>query len=366
MANKIDPGIINRIVYAKYLFWQGNEVLDKSSPSADGLAVLSYQDAVEMLLRAVAEQLNASIKEQASFDQIIEKIDSAPLNTQNYQIPYRTSLNQLNKARVNFKHFGLLPKTVDVQKFRRDLELVFRDIVFSFFNLNFDEISLVELIKHHRIKNHLKKAEKSLSSNNFGDSILFAAKAYTLLFGYNRSLDLGIDTFTRVEDENIDYVFQMMKRQLEEHQLQIDILKYGIDLADYHYFKSIIPLVQLNAAAMFLVTYIGEYEDKNTFENAQFCLRFVTDSALKIQQYPQLQEGHFFREYRKFEVLKDTDIIVYPDGESVEIIRRAEKGEILSGFHESHDIEGYIAILQDNERAYLAKDAVREIPQDKE
>ena len=45
--------------------------MDSNNSVSHGLAVLNYQDAAEMLLRATAELVDASIKEKTAFDEII-------------------------------------------------------------------------------------------------------------------------------------------------------------------------------------------------------------------------------------------------------------------------------------------------------
>jgi hypothetical protein len=55
-------------------------------------------------------------------------------------------LDQLNKARINFKYFGLEPKHENANKFRYDLEGFFPKALRSFSTIDFDSISLSSLI----------------------------------------------------------------------------------------------------------------------------------------------------------------------------------------------------------------------------
>lgn len=354
----IDTELIKRIVFAKYLFWQGNDSLKKSSILSDGLAILNYQDSAEMFLRTIAELLHASVKESSSFEQIIQSIENVSESIDKYKIPYRISLNQLNKARVNFKHFGLLPIKEDVNKFSRDLELLYRELVFKYFKMSFDDFSLVDIIKNYRIKNHLKEAEKFLNTNNFGDSIISSSKAFKLLFDYNRKLDLGIDSFSKFGDRNLNNTLIKIKDKLEDHEFHIDALKYGLNLAQYQLFKSISPIVHLSMAGTFHVTIWGSTEKEYTFENAQFCLKFVTESTLIIQNTPTVEKP-FIGKQRKFEVINDSKIIVYPKSEVFEIIRIAKKGESLYGYYQNNDTDEYYAIFQDNDHAFIFKNDVK-------
>ncbi|NTW54051.1 MAG: hypothetical protein HGB15_04690 [Chlorobaculum sp.] len=349
----IEPELINRIVYAKYLYWQGNENLNKNTLLSDGIALLNFQDAVEIFLRAIAELIHASIKEQASFDVIINEIDNSEYISKDYKIPFRSSLNQLNKARVNFKHFGLLPQNKDVQKFSRDLELLFRELIPKFFKLSFDSISLINLVRHGRINNYLKASENELLLNNYEDSIIASAKAFKLLFGHRRNLDFKIGHFCNIGSQESIKALNKIKEILAEHELEIDILKYGFDYSEYSLFKSITPTIHLSAINTFISVH-RSLNNECTLENAQFCLRFVIDSALRLQSLPKISNG-YSRAKTAYQVINDSDIIVYPSSQDVEIIRKAQKDEVLYGHPFYSQKDDYCAIVQDDECAYILK-----------
>jgi len=130
--------LLDRLICSKYIFHKGVDIIERGGPYSSGLGVLHFQDAAEMVLRIIAEHLHCSLKESAAFNQIIDSIDSVG----DKKIFHRSALNQLNKARINFKHFGLEPKREDAIKFRRDLEGFFPNVLKSFLNIEFHLISL--------------------------------------------------------------------------------------------------------------------------------------------------------------------------------------------------------------------------------
>ena len=142
----VNKEIIDRLICAKYMFQHGNELLERGGPFSDGLTILLFQDSVEMCLRAIAEHHHCSIKDNIAFNQIIDEIDKTGKGV----LTHRTALNQLNKARLNFKHFGLQTKHEDVVKFRRDLEAFFPAALSTFLDLSYDSISLIDLVEHYR------------------------------------------------------------------------------------------------------------------------------------------------------------------------------------------------------------------------
>jgi len=150
MSNNNDKGIgkelLNRLICSKWIFQKGINVLDNGEPFSSGLAVLHFHDAVEMHLRVIAEKLHCSLKDNAAFNQIMDAIDTVEEN----KLPERIALNQLNRARINFKHFGLEPKHDDAMKFRYDLERFFPIASKLLLHIDFESMSLSSLIAHRR------------------------------------------------------------------------------------------------------------------------------------------------------------------------------------------------------------------------
>ena len=229
----INPEILKRITYSKFLLLQGHESLRSSTPIADGVSVSLYQDAAEMLLRSVAEHFDADVKPRTSFDEIFNKIENAKNNKKNVTISSKIAITQLNKSRVNFKHHGLLPRHEDAQKFSHDIEVFFQRTVEEFFELTYEDISLADVIKNDRIKNHLKLAEKNFYENMFSESILNSAKGFHLVLDKISFENIGgtYNPFIDYENRQLSRVLVDIRESLIEHEKRLIILKYGIDMS---------------------------------------------------------------------------------------------------------------------------------------
>ena len=341
--------ISDRIVCAKFIFRRGSEHIDKPGIYSDGLAVLHFQDAVEMFLRATAEHLHCSIKETINFNQLIDEIDKIGKGT----LTHRTALNQLNKARVNFKHFGLQPKHDDVCKFHRDLEAFFPAATSTFFNFDYDSLSLVDLIKHCRTRNFLTKAEMLLASDDFSGSVNASAIAFELYrnyAGHNESSRLRVSSDEQRKTRDL---IGAIESTFRDQQDQINLIMDGINLGDYRRFKRHAPNVNFSSANTVWATWhFHSTPDKLTREDAIFCLRFAIDSILLMQQY-RLPSHHmipFPNQY--YQVVRDTKIIVNP-GDEPEIIRVAKVGEVLQQYYELYGKQDFIPIVQDEICAYV-------------
>lgn len=365
----IKEDLLKRLVYAKYIFFQGCEAIERKLSIADGMAVLNFQDAIEMILRTIAEDAHANIKEKMSFDQIIQEIDAASAK----KIPYKSSLIQMNKARVNFKHFGLIPARDDVEKCRRDVESFFKESIKLFFDVDFYQVSLADMVEKRRVKNYLKRAEKELDAGNYEQCIYATAIAFQLIFlmplKYKSSLDridsLRIDYKVGRELGNLPKIIKAISANIERHEQEINILIYGINLAEYKRFQFITPHINVFTGGSFEI--IKRSDDFNTLENALFCLRFVIDSALLVEQnrIPDKMEMLHEGKLPRYKVVRQSPILTGKIRQDPEHIRDAEIDEILTGYFKSHNIGGYVAILQDDEIAYIEENAVEELPEGK-
>jgi hypothetical protein len=365
----ISPALIQRLVYSKYLYWQGSEILDRGLPVSLGLSILNFQDSVEMVLRTIAEHVHANIKEKTALDQLIVEIEIATDNK--IRVPYKSALIQLNKARVSFKHFGLAPIADDVQKFRMDVDLFFRESVKAFFELDFYNISLSNLIQKCRVRNYLKEAEKELAAKNYEASIKNVAIAFPLIFRRILSYDKP-SHIPRIEIKkydvarslgNLPKIVETLTTMVNEHEEELHILMHRVNLAEYRRFKVYTPHVSISDSGS-VVQIVYSREAQDTLENALFCLRFVIDAALSVQQnrVPNKWEDYHKRKLPLYRVIEIAPIIIAPKGKHSEIVREAEVGEELLGYFENynHD-EEYIAILQDDEVAHIKAAAVEKI-----
>lgn len=114
----MDEQIVRRITFVRLLLQQANTLFEKTNETMAGMPLLPAHDAVEMLLRAVAEVSDASVPNNAAFDQLIAKIDEKLAGqTPPKVIPYRTAINRLNTARNNFKHAGIMPTLKEANEF---------------------------------------------------------------------------------------------------------------------------------------------------------------------------------------------------------------------------------------------------------
>ncbi len=96
--------MLKQLLLCKRLFNEGMTFAKRSDSVSNGIAISLFQDSVEICVWAIIKDKNIQVKDGAPFTGYIEAIQKAGLI-----LPQVAKINELNKARVNFKHYGNLP-----------------------------------------------------------------------------------------------------------------------------------------------------------------------------------------------------------------------------------------------------------------
>jgi hypothetical protein len=317
--------LLERLTIVKYLALAAAEEATSTAPFAAGRAVLLLQDAAEMFLRLVAEHLHATVKEQVTFNGLLEAIDkvvSSPLT-------HRTSLNQLNKARVNFKHFGLLPTDDDVSKLLTDVSAFLEATTRSLLQLEYEHVSLRNLVGHRRTENWLASAERHLDAGEFRDAVTDAAFAFRIAQERFRPDPQGSPLAHR-RSRATPELAQLTSTIIEEFarlESRIDLLTMGIDLPQYRRFLRTAPYVSMMVAGNVQAVYSATHALQPSRQDAMFCIRFALEGALAMKRsfvpryFPRLPDAT-----RLIRARRESPLLVYPM-KNPETIRVALPGE---------------------------------------
>ena len=106
---------LEQLVLSKYLLSEAKAIFFRPNAIAHGIAISLAHDAAEIALRAICKQHDVSVADKDGFEQTIGKID-AKLSAYMGVVPLKASLQDLNKLRVNFKHYGLAPEKAASQR----------------------------------------------------------------------------------------------------------------------------------------------------------------------------------------------------------------------------------------------------------
>ncbi len=281
--------IIKRLSLIKYLHKIGIEQSVQFETIAS-FSILSLHDSTEMFLKLLAEHKNIK-SESFSFLDYWESIPSLTL---------KESMRNLNARRVNIKHKGLLPSKSDIEISRVNVTDFFEQNTITHFNIEWREISLLTLIKYDNVRKHLEQAQQLLENNKIEDCIEATAIAFDdLIYFYEESKSgyFGKSPFyfgrnlaflnsffmDKRDDRKMSDFIDNVGESLIEIQNAVKILSFGIDYKKFAKFKLLTPSVRRTIGGKQFAQIWGQR--KWTKNNCQYCIDFVLDSSLKLQEF---------------------------------------------------------------------------------
>lgn len=290
---------LTRLAFIKYMFTIGVEQTEKPEPLC-WASVLTLQDAIELFLQLAAEFVD--VKERLKDIHFLEYwslINNRLKIMGKSELSQLISMERLNKARVNFKHYGTpASKTAITGDFKVSVTNFFEENTLTVFGINFSEISLLELVSNQKTKDDLKKAEELLNQNKLEESLDKVALAFQELindyedkkrdkWGYS-PFSVGPHAYSHFSsffmhiDGDLGKFIDWSRKSIEAIQETVRIIGFGIDYKKYARFKLLTPII---------VTYVGgNYEfnrkDKSpSSDDIRFCIDFVVESAIALQEF---------------------------------------------------------------------------------
>ncbi|WP_427311032.1 hypothetical protein [Cupriavidus sp. H39] len=281
---------LRQVVLAKQLFTEATNFQRRQSALHSGLAVSLAQDAVEMFLRAVYKQRCGTGQEPKDFTGVIDRIDQAAGAQEELRVPFRARLTDLNKARVNFKHYGLYPDRTDARQLLEYASDFFGAATQRFFGQDFEGISLGDLVQASDIRERLHAATEAARRGESDEALGLAAEA----------VDLSVLALLDVLPNSARYSFlpDIVQHDRKTEQAWRDLPKHidrnitalrrmavtvslPIDLAALQRFNEFVPGLQRVLSGTY-------YRSKRNSEapspdDVDFCIRFATDFALAVE-----------------------------------------------------------------------------------
>jgi len=257
-------------------------------------SILSIHDSIEMYLRLLAENLNIN-SDKFKF---MEYWDTIPT------LSYKESMRSLNAIRVSIKHKGILPSMSDIEICRVNATSFFKENTKQHFGIEFNDISLFSLVKYVDVKYYLEKSQVGLDGNNMEECIENVAIAFDILtstyentktniyqnspFYFENELRLlsliSINEWQdKVGRQKLSEFANKVKNSFERIQKSVKIMSFGIDYKKFVKFKLLTPTVSKRPDGRY-ITHVSERK-KWTKMNCQYCIDFVLESTLKLQEF---------------------------------------------------------------------------------
>lgn len=285
---------VRPLVTCRFLFQSAKaQFSGHLTPWHTGVGISLLQDSVELMLRQIAAESNIRITDNTGFVQILDKL------TATEPIPSHSRLHELNKARVNFKHYGNLPAIEEGARLEQYAESFLLWASDRYLSTDFRSVSLSALIKDPEIRTEIETAEYELAKSieatdeesaiNFRrESISAVARAWWL---YKHLLSkelpevdhklkspprLGSD----INSASTQNLFAYVGNYLEILRDFVAGLSQGVP-NEYRYFlESCLPSVIRTMNGKYQYTYRRRSPSNLTTDDAQRCIDIVTEISL--------------------------------------------------------------------------------------
>jgi hypothetical protein len=142
---------MNNIILSKYLFCKAQNSWQLSEPFSNGITVTLLQDSAEMLVWEMVKVLNVQFKSKDGFVSLVDKIDSY-----HGGINLKAQILEVNNSRVNFKHYGNIPSSLDISRFIENTK-TFLESNASKIGYDYKNVSLADVIRNDHVKDLIKK-----------------------------------------------------------------------------------------------------------------------------------------------------------------------------------------------------------------
>jgi len=284
MAKAIAKTTASRLIVSKQLLRRGKELCSnlKDRPLfAQG--ILCLQDAIELSLVALANELGAAIKPTTGFAQYFDVINAKLEKANKEPLKFKTDMLALNQQRVAIKHHGNLPEPIGVVDCVNSVEpFIENEVCEKQLGISLAEFSLAELLENDLARNAVTKAQKALADGKLEECAREIATARHYLLGR-----------IFIKEGPLYWAFMGSKKEApevcwEDYDVMKDdiyLVKHGIDIYGFRQMTLMVPDVGVSQDFKTLSYRNGEFSHEGnwTQEKLGWAIEFVIDMGLKLQ-----------------------------------------------------------------------------------
>jgi hypothetical protein len=291
--------IIKRLSFIKYLYNFAIEHSYKPEP-LNAVSLLIFHDALDLFTQIAIEKVdhlvidnyvkNTHKKRDKLY--LIDYLEILGINSQ--------AMMRINTARNSLKHVGNLPNKIDIESFRASITAFFEENILKIFEIEFSEISLIDIISNEKAKGSLKAAEALLKEHKLEESLAETAIAFNVLvreygspkinkesLNINSAKELGIESL-KDSHKLLNYI-KKLKNAIESTHNDLRYISLGIDYQKYLRFRHLTPHISWTLNGNY--TYYGGWWRPGSLPSmgdVESCINFVIESAVILQQSKEI------------------------------------------------------------------------------
>lgn len=302
-SNELNQEIIKRLAFIRFMYTQGVYYSNRPEPISS-ISILLFHDSIELFLQLVCDTKNINIDSppiMVYYDEI-EKKGGIILEE-------KENMRKFNNVRNSFKHKGLIISKSEIDVARINVLNFFRLNTLLVFNREFDSLSLMDFVTYQPTRDRLKNAEKLMNEKNYKRAIGDISMAFDLIIKdyimekvgmnffvesrysdlFSRPVNVSRNLFNNNIPREIFHYIEQLSKHSEQLEKQIDSIRttlkintLNIDYKKYIKFRRIAEEpFRVGGGNHAIYT---DTERIYTMEECQFCMDFVIESAMKIQE----------------------------------------------------------------------------------
>ena len=178
----------NQLIAARHLYYLAEQNIRSEQTASLFAGINLLQDAVEAFLWAAGTSKDVLDRERLDIHQIFDAV-SASLRPQ--ALPFRPAITQLNRLRINSKHYGISPDRKEAQRLLVDMAEFLREATALVFADDFWAISLIHLLSDElqSVKYWLFRAEQDFHECSFQNCLIHCR--YSLYLEFEQLYDIS-------------------------------------------------------------------------------------------------------------------------------------------------------------------------------
>ncbi len=329
MSNSLNGSVIKKINMAKLFYELASDCFRIiENIERVGVGIILLQDSVELFLIAICEHVKVENRLNLKFHEYFSEIKK---KVPGKIIPFKDDMLKLNKQRVSIKHYGIRPYIDDCKTFHENVYSFFKETSKSHLQIDFDSVSLVNLISEKKLKTIMKQVEVDLKKLNYRECQIGCRKALYLVFEKQFDIcplakQVYIRPFKKYKEniqsksalkralssphssapeyaKNEQYIKENVKQPtdfivIDYNKMWRDLLGNGINLVDFSNVMLLTPEVYFFEKEKDWATKEDVYGIKYNQENAEYCFRKTIEILLMKQKNAEREKRFLARELK--------------------------------------------------------------------
>lgn len=304
----LNQKIVSRLAFIRFMHHQGVQQSRLPEPQSSA-SVMTLHDAVESFLLLAGEHLGSPGSRE--FEKYWDVLSPAKFSN-GVDLAVKPGMARLNKVRITLKHHGGHPNAATIRQIVEDTATFFAANTQLVFGVDYDEVSMADIIEQDQVRDLVREAESEASSDPIKAMIAlsdacdllltprrsdYEADASPLRFGDNVRRPRGVDDLVRGlrpprNDRGVD-VDVHHRRDVAEQLHQVTeivmalqaaarVTAVGMDYAAYQRFLSLTP-----HHSDFMDGH-REYRAPKSYnpsrDDVEFCHQFVITASLRLTE----------------------------------------------------------------------------------